>query len=112
MTPSTTHDHIAAWIAANPKTQGAMIDERADDQRYPFLPLGELRERSDAHEKNDHAADPCRSRRHEVPGESEGPGDTNSSMPQIRLIQSWTFFSPPRNEALFAISNLLHYTRR
>ena len=26
-----------------------------------------------------------------------------SSTPQIRLIQSWTFFSPPRNEALFAI---------
>jgi hypothetical protein len=39
-------------------------------------------------------------------------GDTKSSAPQIRLIQSWTFFAPPRNEALFAISNLLHHTRR
>src|ERR1700749_555377 len=39
-------------------------------------------------------------------------GDTNSNMPQIRLIQSWTFFSPPRNEALFAILTLLHHTRR
>jgi hypothetical protein len=31
-------------------------------------------------------------------------GDAKSSTPQTRLIQSWTFFSPPRNEALFAIS--------
>jgi hypothetical protein len=39
-------------------------------------------------------------------------GDANSSTPQTRLIQSWIFFSPPRNEALFAISELLHHTRR
>jgi hypothetical protein len=39
-------------------------------------------------------------------------GDMKSSAPQIRLIQSWTFFSPPRNETLFAISKLLHHTRR
>ena len=41
------------------------------------------------------------------PAKPRAQGEMNSSTPQTRLIQSWTFLSPPRNEVSLGISNLL-----
>jgi len=92
MMPSTTHDHIAAWIAANPKTQGATMTSAPT-----------ISATHSSHSANcANAATPMRKMTtpptHAAlaamrsPENPRAQGDMKSSTPQIRLIQSWIFF--------------------
>ena len=56
--------------AEDPRRDG---DREANDERHPLFPLGELHERRNRHNADHDAADPRGSRRHEIPGELEGP---------------------------------------